>query len=94
MAQLLIRRLDNDVKARLKARAKKQGRSLEAEARSILEQAAMKVGTRKKQEKGLGSRIAARFKGIGFTDDEKRAFDKTIEKVWRNNPPRFVEFDK
>jgi plasmid stability protein len=94
MAQLLIRRLDDDAKERLKARAKKHGRSLEAEARAILEETAAKQATRKKQGKGLGSRIAERFKGIGFTEMERRAFDKAIEEKWQNNPPQFVEFKK
>jgi plasmid stability protein len=96
MAQLLIRKLDDDAKERLKARAKKHGRSLEAEARAILEDAANGTPAKRsaKEEKGLGTRIAERFKGIGFTEDERRRFDRTIEAMWRNNPPRFVEFDK
>ena len=94
MAQLIVRNLDDRAKERLRARAKRNGRSLEAEARAILEEATVREGSRKKREKGLGSRIAERFKGIGFTDDEKRAFDRGIEKMWQNNPPRFVEFDK
>jgi len=40
MAQLIVRKLDENVKARLKARAKRQGRTLEAEARAILQEAA------------------------------------------------------
>ena len=40
MAQILVRKLDKGVVERLKKRAKKQGRSLEAEARIILEDAA------------------------------------------------------
>lgn len=94
MAQLIVRNLDDGVKERLRARAKRNRRSLEAEARAILEEAAVIEGTRKKQAKGLGSRIAQRFKRIGFTKEEKRAFDKAIEERWRNNPPRFVEFDR
>ena len=96
MAQLLIRRLDDDAKERLKARAKKHGRSLEAEARVILEDAANGTPAKRSAEEknGLGTRIAERFKGIGLTEDERRRFDRTIEEMWRNNPPRFVEFDK
>ncbi len=94
MAQLIVRNLDDRAKERLRTRAKRNGRSLEAEARAILEEVAVKEGVRKKQAKGLGTRIAERFKGIGFTKGEKRAFDKAIEEMWRNNPPRFVEFDK
>ena len=36
MAQLVVRNLPDDVKERLKARAKRHGRSLEAEVREIL----------------------------------------------------------
>jgi plasmid stability protein len=39
MAQILVRALDDDVVARLKDRAASHGRSLESEARSILESA-------------------------------------------------------
>jgi plasmid stability protein len=96
MAQLIVRRLDDDVKERLKARAKKHGRSLEAEARAILEDAAngAPAKPRPKEKKGFGTVMAERFKDIGFTGDEKREFDKAIKEMWHNNPPRFVEFDK
>ena len=40
MAQILVRGLENEVVARLKGRAASHGRSLESEARSILESAA------------------------------------------------------
>ncbi|RYG96904.1 MAG: Arc family DNA-binding protein [Alphaproteobacteria bacterium] len=39
MAQVLVRQLDEDVVARLKERAKSNGRSLEAEIRTILREA-------------------------------------------------------
>jgi plasmid stability protein len=40
MAQVLVRRLDDDVVRRLKAKAAANGRSLEAEARAVLTEAA------------------------------------------------------
>lgn len=40
MAQILVRDLDPDVVSRLKDRAKRHGRSLQSEAKSILTQAA------------------------------------------------------
>ncbi len=40
MAQILVRGLEEDVVARLKARATSHGRSLESEARTVLESAA------------------------------------------------------
>lgn len=41
MAQVLVRDLENDVVDKLKERAKSRGRSLEAELRLILQQAAI-----------------------------------------------------
>ncbi len=62
MAQILVRNLDEHVKAGLARRAARHGRSLEAEARAILAEA---VGP---PEQGLGSRIAQRFAGIGLDE--------------------------
>ena len=41
MAQVLVRNIADDVITRLKRRAEQQGRSLQAELKNILEQAAM-----------------------------------------------------
>ena len=63
MAQLVIRKLDTDIKKNLKKRAAQHGISMEAEVRLILANAL-------KEEKpsclGLGSRIASRFSGKGL----------------------------
>lgn len=61
MAQLVVRNIDEDVKTRLKRRAESHGRSMEEEARQILTEAVLRKPAR---EKGLGTRIAARFKGL------------------------------
>jgi plasmid stability protein len=84
MGQILIRRLDDDVKERLKARAKKHGRSLEAEARAILEGAAASIP-------GFGTRVSARFKGIGLTRRELETFNRAVDKR-RKKRPRLVKF--
>jgi len=56
MAEILIRNLDNDVKAKLQRRAHRHGRSMEEEVREILRDAVRdEAGTREP----LGSRIAA-----------------------------------
>ena len=68
MAQLVVRNLDEEVKAKLRRRAAAHGRSMEEEVRAILRDA-VKEGTRPKD--GLGTRIAARFAGIGLRDDEE-----------------------
>ena len=73
MAQILVRKLDKDVVERLKKRAKKQGRSLEAEARILLEQAVRldaepAVRLDMAAAAKLAARIRARFKGRTFSD--------------------------
>ena len=65
MAQILVRGLDDEVVKRLKRRAKEAGRSLQAEVRLILEDAAkldMATARRKLQE------FQKRFKGRTFSD--------------------------
>lgn len=68
MAQLLVRNLDDEVKARLRRRAERHGRSMEAEARAIL-RAAADQDAETAPSTGLGTRIAARFAGLGLTED-------------------------
>jgi plasmid stability protein len=63
MAQILIRRLDDDVKAALQRRARRHGHSTEQEAREILRNA---VQDGEDPHTRLGSRIAARFTGAGL----------------------------
>lgn len=66
MAQLLVRHLDDDVKLKLQHRARRHGRSTEEEVREILRNAV-------REESGarvpLGSRLAARFAGLGLAED-------------------------
>jgi plasmid stability protein len=80
MAQLVVRNLEDNVKVRLQARARRHRRSLEAEIRDILRAAA---NAEESPAGGLGSDIAARFSGLGLKEDipEFRGF--TIE------PPAF-----
>lgn len=66
MAQLLVRNLESDVKARLKRRAERHGRSMEEEARRILRDAVNVEGVGRG---GLGSRIARRFAGWRLRGD-------------------------
>ena len=66
MAQLVVRNLEDDVKARLQRRAQRHGRSTEEEVREILRNAVKDEGT---QRKPLGSRLQERFAGIGLEDD-------------------------
>ena len=64
MAQFIVRQLEEDVKARLKRRADRHGRSMEEEVRHILRNV---VKDENKRMPKLGSRIAARFKKVGLT---------------------------
>jgi antitoxin FitA len=64
MAQFIVRHLEEDVKARLKRRAARHGRSMEEEVRHILRDA---VKEQNRDVVKLGSRIAARFAKAGLT---------------------------
>lgn len=66
MATLTIRNLDHAVKERLRVRAAEHGRSMEAEARSIL-QTALGQHVRSAQ-RNLYERIHARFAALGGVD--------------------------
>jgi plasmid stability protein len=64
VATLVIRDLDEAVKARLRVRAASNGRSMEAEARAILGAAVAESTT----GRGLGSRIRQRFADVDDVD--------------------------
>jgi plasmid stability protein len=66
MAQVVVRQLEEDVKARLKRRAERHGRSMEEEVREILRNAAREES---RPIAKLGSRIAARFRRVGLKAD-------------------------
>ncbi len=64
MAQLLVRNIDDEVKARLKRRATRHGISMEEEARSILRNALRSDDAR---VGGLGTEISSMFREVGLT---------------------------
>lgn len=66
MAQIVVRQLEEEVRARLQRRARSHGRSMEAEVREILRNAAKDDARRVSK---LGSRIAGRFRGGGLVGD-------------------------
>jgi plasmid stability protein len=83
MAQLVVRNIEEHVKAALQARARRHRHSLEAEVRDILRNAA---NAEERPSGGLGSDIAALFKDGGFEEGEIRELrGYTIE------PPTFDE---
>lgn len=63
MAQLVVRNIEETVKNRLKRRAARRGRSLEAEVRDILRHA---VQGDEAASEGLGTFIARQFAGKGL----------------------------
>jgi antitoxin FitA len=82
MAQIVVRNLEESVKARLQRRAKRNGRSMEAEVRDILRDAANeKAGARV----GLGTQIASLFRGKGY--------DFEVQEL-RGYPVRPAKFDE
>jgi plasmid stability protein len=76
MAQVIVRNIEDDVKAGLKARAAQHGWSMEEEVRQILRRA---VSVEALERPKLGSRIAARFAGAGLTEPLPELHGQTIE---------------
>jgi len=80
MAQLVVRNIENGVKARLKRRAENHGRSMEEEVRDILRNA---VHEQESKGGGLGTEIVALFRGVGLDEEIPELRGQTIQ------PPRF-----
>jgi plasmid stability protein len=66
VAQILIRQLDEDTKSKLRRLAQQHGRSTEEEVREILRNAVREVD---EPPAKVGSRIAARFSGVGLKQE-------------------------
>ena len=86
MAQVVVRKLDEAVKKRLKQRAARRGRSMEAEIREILNEA-VGAGEKAAPEEGLGTFITRQFAGKGIGID----FDIP---EWHGEKPRPARFRK
>jgi plasmid stability protein len=65
MASLTIQHIEDSTEARLRSRAEQHGRSVEDEAREILERAVAEDETAQWK---LGQRIHERFAGLGGLD--------------------------
>jgi len=87
VAQILIRKVDERLKARLQRRAKRNGRSMEAETREILRDALKKE--EEKPQFGLGSEIVALFSGQGIGLEEGEEI-----REWRGYPVEPMKFDE
>lgn len=81
MAQLLVRNLDDQLKARLRERALSHGHSMEEEAREIFRHALRPQNALKA---GLGTEIAALFRDCGLEDEIREL---------RGHPAQPAEFD-
>jgi len=68
MAQLVVRKIEDEVKDKLRRRAKRHGRSVEEEVREILRDATKLEGKRKRL---LGTEIARLFRRAGLKPGEE-----------------------
>jgi plasmid stability protein len=66
MAQFVVRNIEDAVKARLRRRAQRNGRSMEEEIRDILRSAAVEESL---PTGGLGTEIARLFAKVGLKSD-------------------------
>lgn len=66
MTELLVDEIEDDVLEKLQKRARSHGRSTEEEVREILRDA---VKTEERLTEGLGSRLAATFRGVGIDEE-------------------------
>lgn len=76
MAQMLVRNLDEEVIQCLKGRARQEGRSLQAEVRRILEQAAREPNVDMESARKFSEKIRRKFAG--------RKFPPTLELIREN----------
>jgi antitoxin FitA len=74
MAQVLIRGLEQSVVQRLKQRAAAKGRSLEAELRAVIEQAAS-FDAKFAETRELAARLRRRLAGRTFSDSAELIAD-------------------
>lgn len=68
MAQLIVRKIEDEVKDKLRRRAKRHGRSVEEEVREILRDATKREGRGKRL---LGTEIAGLFRLDGLKQGEE-----------------------
>lgn len=86
MTQILIRKIDERVKARIQRLAKRNGRSMEAEAREMLTNASLAEET---PAVGFGTASVALFSGQGITLEVGQEIHE-----WRGYPLKPISFDE
>ena len=96
MADILVRRLDDETKSRLRRRARRHGRSLEAEVRQILQEAVAYEKAAEAAEaqggKGLGTLLMEQLGKSPLSRKEWLEFDRSLEEARRGTKPRDVDF--
>lgn len=85
MAQILVRNVEERLKTRLRRRAKRNGRSMEAEVREILSD--VLKDDEKIPSVGFGTASVALFSGSGVSIDEPI-------REWRGYPLEPISFDE
>lgn len=68
MAQLVVRKIEDEVKDKLRRRAKRHGRSVEEEVREILRDATKREGRKSRR---LGTEIVGLFRRAGLKPGEE-----------------------
>lgn len=101
MSSLVVRRLDDAVKERLRERAEKHGRSLEAEVREILVEATRREGVMQPEEqkepteKGFGTLMLEHFgKRAGLTPAERRRMERAASDLLNSFEMHAPDFEE
>jgi antitoxin FitA len=90
MAQLVVRNLPDEIKERLKRRARQHGRSLEAEVRDILRQVPESTPLDLKSNKKWATDLAERMRKIGVTNEDVDALNESIADLRRDQRIRDI----
>jgi plasmid stability protein len=90
MAQGIVRRVPDDVKERLKERAKRHGTQSGSRVRAVIEEAtkAEEVDAAEEARVGFGTLMRQRFAKSGLTDEEARLFNEAVEQLRRGSTGR------
>jgi len=93
MARLIVGKLEEAAKERLEARAARNGRSVEDEARAIIESATEDEPLRggRTDNQSLGDFMRATFKDIGLTEEEWQRFNIGVSEM--NSETAFPDFE-
>ena len=92
MAQLVVRNLPDDIKERLKRRAKRHGRSLEAEVRDVLSQVQEPGAASHPDAADFVASLIRRQREIGITRGDVDALNASIAELGREQ--RLHDIDK